>query len=860
MLFRSSVAVTDANGCQGTASQSVTVNQNPSVSISANGPTTFCQGGSVVLSASAGSSYNWSTGASAQSVTVDASGNYSVAVTDANGCQGTASQSVVINPRPAIFMVSGGGTYCSVPGTGVSILLSGSETGVNYTFSYTGADSSVSLAGTGSSLTANGFTQVGTVTASAVNAITGCSNNMNGSATVIQQAATRWYADGDGDGYGSTSNSVMACSKPAGFVANASDCNDGNASINPAAAEVCNGFDDNCDGAVDNGTPALPTTGIMSGPVFVCRSTSGNVYSVAPVAGATSYLWSLPTGATGSSTSNSITLSFSSTYAGGNICVTPRNACGSGSQRCLTNSVLTSVPSQPGLISGLLAGVCSTETRTYSVAVVSGASSYTWTVPTGSSIVSGQGTNSIVVQFSSGFTSGTLGVKANNCLGSSASRAVSISRNTTTPASVSGPFTSVCPGSRQTYSTGLVDGASVYTWAVPAGAVINSGQGTNSISVTFPVPFSSGVISVNSGTACFTSSNRSLTVAALPSAPSSITGPTIAVCGGSTQTYACPVSTSGATFYTWSVPSGAVINSGQGTTSVTVTFPAGFLSGNVSVTAGNACGNSSSRTVTVRSVPAQPGTITGTSSGVCGGPYTYSIAAVANASSYSWTVPAGCTINSNTGTSITMSTTAAFISGNISVTANNACGSGTARTLAITRVPATPSVISGPTSVCPLASGLAYSVTNVAGLTYNWTLPTGASVLTGAGTNAITARWGSVAGSISVRAANACTTSSARSLSVALAACRNGLDEGNLQPSFSLFPNPGNGRYQLMLHDVSGSLKIRVYNMLGTLVFESESEDAAEMKELNLTHQPSGIYLLKFTSEGFEKDMKVVKN
>jgi hypothetical protein len=406
----------------------------------------------------------------------------------------------------------------------------------------------------------------------------------------------------------------------------------------------------------------------------------------------------------------------------------------------------------------------------------------------------------------------------------------------------------------------LVDGASVYTWAVPAGAVINSGQGTNSISVTFPVPFSSGVISVNSGTACFTSSNRSLTVAALPSAPSSITGPTIAVCGGSTQTYACPVSTSGATFYTWSVPSGAVINSGQGTTSVSVTFPAGFLSGNVSVTAGNACGNSSSRTVTVRSVPAQPGTITGTSSGVCGGPYTYSIAAVANASSYSWTVPAGCTINSNTGTSITMSTTAAFISGNISVTANNACGSGTARTLAITRVPATPSVISGPTSVCPLASGLAYSVTNVAGLTYNWTLPTGASVLTGAGTNAITARWGSVAGSISVRAANACTTSSARSLSVALAACRNGLDEDNLQPSFSLFPNPGNGRYQLMLHDVSGSVKIRVYNMLGTLVFESASEDAEEMKELNLTHQPSGIYLLKFTSEGFEKDMKVVKN
>ena len=103
-----SVTVTDANGCQGTASQSVTVNQNPSVSISANGPTTFCQGGSVVLSASSGSSYNWSTGASAQSVTVDASGNYSVAVTDANGCQGTASQSVTVNQNPSVSISANG--------------------------------------------------------------------------------------------------------------------------------------------------------------------------------------------------------------------------------------------------------------------------------------------------------------------------------------------------------------------------------------------------------------------------------------------------------------------------------------------------------------------------------------------------------------------------------------------------------------------------------------------------------------------------------------------------------------------------------------------------------------------------------
>ena len=63
----------------------VTVNPNPVPTITASGPTTFCQGGSVVLTASASSSYLWSTGATTQSITVSASGSYSVSVTDANG-------------------------------------------------------------------------------------------------------------------------------------------------------------------------------------------------------------------------------------------------------------------------------------------------------------------------------------------------------------------------------------------------------------------------------------------------------------------------------------------------------------------------------------------------------------------------------------------------------------------------------------------------------------------------------------------------------------------------------------------------------------------------------------------------------
>jgi len=74
----------------------------PVASINANGPTTFCQGGSVTLTASVGSSYSWNTGATTQAITVNSSGNYSVTLVNAGGCSSTANQSVVVNSLPTI--------------------------------------------------------------------------------------------------------------------------------------------------------------------------------------------------------------------------------------------------------------------------------------------------------------------------------------------------------------------------------------------------------------------------------------------------------------------------------------------------------------------------------------------------------------------------------------------------------------------------------------------------------------------------------------------------------------------------------------------------------------------------------------
>ncbi|TAH40006.1 MAG: hypothetical protein EYC69_12160 [Bacteroidetes bacterium] len=63
--------------------------------ITAGGPTTFCSGGSVVLTADAGVSYLWSTAETTQSITVTNAGNYSVAVTDGSNCTATSAPTTV---------------------------------------------------------------------------------------------------------------------------------------------------------------------------------------------------------------------------------------------------------------------------------------------------------------------------------------------------------------------------------------------------------------------------------------------------------------------------------------------------------------------------------------------------------------------------------------------------------------------------------------------------------------------------------------------------------------------------------------------------------------------------------------------
>src|SRR5690606_24049504 len=64
---------------------------------------------------------------------------------------------------------------------------------------------------------------------------------------------TTYYRDADGDGRGDPSNDTEACSRPAGHVENANDCNDACDVCWTGATEVCDGRDNDCEGGVDDG-------------------------------------------------------------------------------------------------------------------------------------------------------------------------------------------------------------------------------------------------------------------------------------------------------------------------------------------------------------------------------------------------------------------------------------------------------------------------------------------------------------------------------------------------------------------------------------------------------------------------------
>ena len=125
------VTGTDANGCENTASVSISVNPLPNVQATAT-PNAICIGDSTIISASGAITYEWDNGETTESFTVapDETTTYIVTGTDANGCENTAEITVNVNPLPLIMITADNTTICS--GQSVTLTASSDVTGTTY--------------------------------------------------------------------------------------------------------------------------------------------------------------------------------------------------------------------------------------------------------------------------------------------------------------------------------------------------------------------------------------------------------------------------------------------------------------------------------------------------------------------------------------------------------------------------------------------------------------------------------------------------------------------------------------------------------------------------------------------------------
>jgi hypothetical protein len=361
-----------------------------------------------------------------------------------------------------------------------------------------------------------------------------------------------------------------------------------------------------------------------------------------------------------------------------------------------------------------------------------------------------------------------------------------------------------------------------------------------------------------------------------PSTPTAVTGEaySCAYLSGGTTTYTTPA-VAGNT-YQWVAPAGMTIVSGQGTNSITVSFGSTFVTSNLKVRAVNGCGSSAYKFFQVkRLAPAKPASITSNKSKACpGDAIVFTAATMPGATSYNWTAPAGATVTAGQGTNIaTITFNSGFTAaGIVSVTASNGCGTSIATNKTISlNLPLTPSFITGTRTVTQNQTAVPYSVVNVAGMTYNWTVASNfGSIATGQGNNAITVNATNMIGTgytMSVTATNTCGTSPVRAIvNLKIVSGVSALElvetpaselektDVVIVENMKLYPNPTHGTdVNISLSGVtSDNVQIRVLDAMGRQVW-SNRYSVDGILNTNITFdQPlaNGLYFVEAIFNG----------
>ena len=633
-----SVTVTNSASCTGTASVNLTVTPNPTVTITDLPSLSVCSGTAVTLKAGAGyTTYNWSTGATIDSITVNTAGTYSVTVSNANGCTGTASVNLTVTPNPTVtiaglaricqgtvatYTATAAGTPSYLWSTGATTQTLTITANTDGTYTYSVIVTNVNgCSGTAAlSVTVSPNPIITTVTPSNSAA---CTATGTASATVTGGTTPYSYS---WSGSGQATSTITGLS--AGFykptVTDANSC-----TATYAAVEV---------------TSLSSLTVTLTGPVVDVLCFGGNNGAATVLAsGGTApynYVWRSSTNAVVSNTASATGLArgnYSVSVTDATNCAVVFNVLIGGPTATLAATVVLKTPTSCNrLPTGELLATATGGTPNYT---------FRWASSTATAVSSvsltGLAAGSYVVTVTD----------ANNCTALAASVNVTATPNPTVTISAQ-PSSPICSGTAVTLTAGA--GFSTYAWSTGATTQtinVNANTTVTTYSVTVSLNGCTGTASVN------------LTVTPNPT----VTAPSVVnvVCFGDKGSVSVTVSGGTSPYsYSWS-------------DSQTIALATGLTTGNYTVTVTDANGCTAvSSAVTITS-PAAITTTVASSVNACNNTSTGSGSVTANGGTspytFLWNVTPSQTGNALTG----------LIPGSYTVTTTDANGCKNVSTLVI---------------------------------------------------------------------------------------------------------------------------------------------------------------------------------
>ena len=441
-------------GCYSSAALNVVIPDSVAPEILFSGSSTLCRGETLTLRSSETGGNTWSTGETTDSIVVDSGGTYSLM--HDNGCFVLPADPVVVTVNELPVIPIGDGTICA----GDTIILDGGAGASEYEWSTGDTMQTIEVHNTGYfSVTVTDVNAcvsdtavITTVRQLPTPQIVGDAGLCPGEVTLLSTSQTYseylWTTMGTGP---------TATVSTSGIIG-----------IEVTDAYGCTGTDEIL--VVDY----IPPEPFISGTLSICVGNSTQLDAGGDFA---AYAWS-----TGE-TSQTIVVDTALTWY---VTVTDFNGCtGSADATTVQDGA---VPESPGPISGPMTGICGSAGVQYSIDPVPNTEFYVWTVPEGVSIVDGSDSTVVTVDFGPEFTEGDIVVAASNACGQSPSidpTYIAVTGIPGMPGAISGPVEGLCDQGNIPYSIEPVPHATEYTWTVPSGAVVSSGQGTNEVTITF---------------------------------------------------------------------------------------------------------------------------------------------------------------------------------------------------------------------------------------------------------------------------------------------------------------------------------------------------------------------------------------